>query len=79
MDENGYDEATCVTAGELRAMGVPVPEKIPDCGWVPTHAVRWGPPNASMEGDTVFVELGVSFLEDFRWVELTYTIGEEKA
>lgn len=39
-----YDPASCVTAGELRAMGCAVPEKVPDCAWVPKSMVSYDLP-----------------------------------
>ena len=39
--EPEYDERTCITARELRAGGVGLPEEIPSCAWVPRAAVKF--------------------------------------
>jgi hypothetical protein len=33
-----YDEVTCITAAELRWMGIAVPEDTPDVAWIPRAA-----------------------------------------
>ena len=33
-EEKKYDPELCITAGELRERGVPVPDDIPECGWI---------------------------------------------
>jgi len=40
MDGRTYDPGSCVTAGELRAAGVPVPAEMPDAAWAPRDAFR---------------------------------------
>lgn len=37
-----YDPGTCVTAEELRAMGLDLPETVPDCAWLPRASVKVG-------------------------------------
>lgn len=66
-----YDEVTCVTAGELRAMGLAVPASIPDVGWVPRSAVQitHGRPRLDADGVTLHIESTVTFAVPFRWVE----------
>jgi hypothetical protein len=73
-----YDPVTCVTAGELRSRGFPVPEDVPDCGWVPRTAVKTGvTDNYSMDPDGRFhTTIEVSYMEAFRWVEATFTVGK---
>lgn len=39
MTDNEYDSEKCVTAGELRQLGIPIPEGIPDVAWVPRTAL----------------------------------------
>lgn len=72
MTPEEYDEATCITAGELRAMGVPVAEGIPDVGWVPRSAilVDLGRSKLEPDGVTLTMELGVTFRVPFRWISV---------
>jgi hypothetical protein len=78
--EEKYDPTTCVTAGELRAMGLKIPESIPDVGWLPTRAVLFGAPITKPGDDpnSIYVNLEVSFLEQFRWLTVTFTLEGEK-
>lgn len=64
-----YDESACITAGELRAAGIAVPENIPDVGWVPRAALRFGPTKAWLDGDTLRTTTELTFDVGFRWVE----------
>jgi len=83
MTEPEYDEVTCITAGELRAAGAVVPENIPDCGWVPRHALRYEVGKATGDPATgrFSVGIGVTFLQPFRWLEVTVdcTSGDNEA
>jgi len=74
-----YDPHTCLTAAELRGMGLTVPD-VPDAAWVPRSSVRFGEVKA-VEPDTpnptsVSVEFSVSFTEPFRWVEIDIPIKD---
>lgn len=73
MSEPEYDEATCITAGELRALGVAVPDDVPDCGWVRRSAMRFHVGEASMDRDAGRFSIGVvvELIEPFRWVSIT--------
>lgn len=69
MSEPEYDPETCATAGELRAAGYPIPENVPDCGWIRRSAIRLGPNSGvSVKGSRINVSLPVTFTEPFRWV-----------
>lgn len=67
-----YDPETCATAGELRDMGFPIPDSIPDCGWVPRASVRVNPASATdvdpNDPTVVRFTTDVDFLEPFRWM-----------
>lgn len=66
-----YDEETCVTAGELRAMGFPVPEFIPDVGWIPRAALRGKPGKIVAGADgSLEVETRMEFTMPFRFVSM---------
>jgi len=66
-----YDPETCITAGELRAMGVPVEQETPDCAWVPRSAVRFGRSTVvAVDGDRFDVESSVEFDRPFKWINV---------
>ncbi len=72
MSEPEYDEATCITAKELRAKGIAVPAEIPDPAWVRRASIRSNHvavlPPGSRDGKEHFVDFGVRFTEPFRLV-----------
>ena len=68
-----FDPETCVTAGELRALGCQIDETIPDCGWI-----EWGAWHVDEIGETTIREdgtLDVRFTfrpnKPFRWWQVT--------
>jgi hypothetical protein len=66
-----YDKDTCYTAKELRAVGYPIPSKIPDRAWVHKWSLRTLP-NCSVErlsddDNSFVVTMEVEFSEPFRW------------
>jgi hypothetical protein len=81
MTEPEYDERTCITAGELRGMGCEIPSDIPDCGWVPRSALRFGELACTSSPDDCKTGVWkgrcmVDVVEPFRWIELDVTIGD---
>lgn len=78
VTEPEYDERTCVTAGQLRAQGWPLPSHIPGCAWIPRGSMRLAAvlPEA-LDGDTLHATMEVEFLVPFRWVDATVTMGAE--
>jgi hypothetical protein len=40
MEPTEFDPATCVTAGDLRENGIPIPESVSDIAWVPLDAIK---------------------------------------
>ena len=78
MKDPEYDEATCVTAGDLRAMGIQLPENIPDCGWVHRDALEIsstsvGPPLPSPDGK-ITIDVVMKLTKPFRWIELDLVV-----
>lgn len=75
-----YDEATCVTAGELRAVGLSIPENIPDCAWVLRSSIRISLKNievVSTGPDKLadpHIGLTVEFTQPFNWISIDFTI-----
>lgn len=69
-----YDEANCITAGQLRAMGAKLSETIPDCAWVPRQAVHLGDCSAKSDGLRVNISFKCSVSAPFRWVEVSGTL-----
>jgi hypothetical protein len=75
-----YNEETCVTAGALREVGVPIPENVPDCAWVPRWSFRPEVVQGSAHDDgqgRMSIGIAVRFDEPFRWVEGTFQVGGE--
>jgi hypothetical protein len=79
MTEPTYDPTCCVTAAELRAIGVPVPAHIPDCGWIPRGSMQMksatptSTPEEISQG-VLSMNLETIFTQPFRWIELKATI-----
>ncbi len=74
-----YDPRTCLTAGEVRAIGVELPESVPDCAWVPRWAMRTELGKVT-DGDTpgsVDMMIGISFSVPFTWIELKIEVDAE--
>ncbi len=73
MPDFTVDENARVSAGELREMGVAVPEDVPDCGWVPRASLRIGDVTSASLGENGLPNLHISieFTEPFRWVEVS--------
>ena len=55
-----YDPATCITAGELRSMGMKIPDTVPDCGWIPRFGIKMENHKTVADGDTILPRLGIS-------------------
>jgi hypothetical protein len=68
-----YDPDTCVTAGELRALGaIGLPPEIPDCAWVPRADLMLSPGRGTLDEDgvTLHVPIEVTFRTPLRWVDV---------
>ncbi len=79
--EPEYDPISCIDAGQLRAAGFKIPDRIPDCAWVPRSSMRtqtqFGPADPEQRR-LPDIELIVSFTEPFRWLDVTGTIAVEQ-
>lgn len=65
-----------VTAGELRALGIPIPERIPDVARVPRSAIRTEVEDAEEQGDgAIRITITYRFDATFEWIEASFTIG----
>jgi hypothetical protein len=77
-----YDEKTCITACELRAAGVPIPDSIPDCGWVLRTSIKWGVGPATAEDNSelgvVSVCISAEFTKPFTWIRLEVEAADER-
>lgn len=69
-----YDPQTCIDAGQLRAMGLAVPADIPDCGWIPRRAMSAEMKSMSADGNSIMMDMAITFAEPFRWVNLTVMV-----
>lgn len=65
-----------VSAGELRAKGIPIPEDIPNCATVPRDACRWKIENAAGDGALLSMDLVLHIDAPFEWVTGTFTIED---
>jgi hypothetical protein len=73
------DDVDRIHAGELRALGATIDERIPDCAWVNRAAMHWKVAYTKLEANgTLNASIDVTFDEPFKWVEATVTIGEAK-
>ena len=70
-----YDPATCVTAGELRRLGFPIPEGIPDVAWVPRMALLPAFQSA-VEGPDgkLNIVFNVQMAYPMRWLQVDFTV-----
>jgi hypothetical protein len=70
-----YDPATCVTAGELRALGFPIPEGIPDVAWCPRSALLPAFQSAEVGPDgKLSITFNVQMMYPMRWIQLDMTV-----
>lgn len=68
-----YDPFTCITAGELRSMGIVIDDGVPDCAWVPRFSLRWTATNIrplDEEEREIEVTMKVNLTEPFRWINV---------
>jgi hypothetical protein len=63
-----------VYAADLRAIGCNIPEKIPDCAWVPRSSIEFGEPDVQIDGKCFDVTLTFAVSEPFRWAEYEFEI-----
>lgn len=72
-----YDPALHITAGELRAIGVPIPARIPDCGWIARAAMHVASDATVTSNGRLNVNMQVTFSAPFRWINIQVTIPKE--
>jgi len=65
-----YNENTCITAWELRELGMDLPKTIPDYGWIPrtSFSFKAGEMRADVI-DTMTCEVIVEITEPFKWYQ----------
>lgn len=76
-----YNEQICITAGELREMGVDVPDRIPDCVWIPRWSMRMDaegqePTAAECEQGILKAKVIITFTQPFQWVSVDFTLKD---
>lgn len=64
-----------ITAGELREIGIPVPDTIPDVASIERAAVQIAPGDPVRDGDKIRMKLNVSFSKPFEWIDLRIEPG----
>ncbi len=67
-----YDPVLCIQAGELRAMGIQLSERIPDCAWIEKWSIVQGV-TEQVDGDKVCY--GITFTRPFRWLSVEVQLG----
>ena len=67
-----------IYAGELRSFGAQIPDRIPDCAWVPRSSMSYKLGSATAEGDTLHMNMQVSIAEPFRWVEINIEVPPKR-
>ena len=74
-----YDETTCITAKELRTMGVTISDDVPDCAWIPRSSLIPDPESLILKTDPCdSTRFTGTFLliptEPFRWIETSFEV-----
>lgn len=70
-----YDPATCVTARELREIGLPIPEDIPDVAWCHRSALHVALNNVEDKGNgVVYLKFEMIFDQPLEWIQLDFTV-----
>jgi hypothetical protein len=78
MTQTEYDEDTCITAEELRDMGLDIPPEIPGCAWIPKYSIKCEVQSVTHHnGETIILGLSVTFDEPFTWIDLTVGIDTD--
>jgi len=75
VTDTEFDPTTCVTAGSLRLAGLKVPEAIPDCAWVPRHAIslQLSEVETANTGEFRF-KIFATLREPLRWLQVNWHI-----
>ncbi len=70
-----YDHATCISALELRQIGVEVPADIPNCAWIGRDEFNVSLDGAKFDEKAKTVSIKATFtpLAPFRWFEADIT------
>jgi hypothetical protein len=63
-----YNPLMCIEAGELRAMGIQIPDNIPDCAWTERWSIQWN--SAEVKEKEGIVSCGITFTRPFRWISI---------
>jgi hypothetical protein len=67
---------TRISAGELRAIGLPIPDDVPDCAWIPRSAMLIEVTEVTAENGILTTHLVTRFSEPFKWVSVTGEVKE---
>lgn len=67
-----YVPALDYTAEQLRAMGMPIKDDIPDCAWIPRECVEFDVDEVTTgEGRTLDLKMTATFSGEFRWISVS--------
>lgn len=67
--EQQYDPRRCITAAELRSVGVDVPNTIPNTAWIPKRSIVFSEVETDQYPVLVEAVVSMQINEPFRWVE----------
>lgn len=82
MNAPEYDEATCITATELRAQGIPLPPEVPGPAWIRRSAIVFAPGAAKRDPNVpgrISCGIAVTFTEPFHYVDVTIEVVRDDA
>lgn len=64
-----FNPDTCITAGQIRAMGGTIPDTVPDCAWVHRKHMKVAfEPAEAGEGLEVHLNAIITFTAPMEWV-----------
>lgn len=70
------DMTNRVSAGELRQLGLNVPDGVPDCATVRRSAIRMKVSDTQCSPSTISFGVDVEILDAFEWVEITFVASK---
>lgn len=77
-DDREYDAEIDITAGELRHLGLPISDNIPDVAWIPRTAFLGTRCDFEEDDSTGIVRGSLEFMitKPFRWITMTVQLAD---
>lgn len=69
-----YDPATCVTAGELRELGFPIPASIPDVAWCLRSSLVPKLKDVQGSDGEYTIHFTIEFMKPLEWIQMDFVI-----